>query len=203
MTGITLPQLALFVGTLAGAIVSPGPAILAAAKSAAARGPRASMPYAMGLAFGASLWCLFALLGLTVLFRMVPQLYTALKVIGGAYLVWIAVQMLRHAAEPLRMDGGTAAGPGFVQGVALNLSNPKPALFYGSVILSVFPALQGGASLAIYLVALAIELSFYAAVTALMATAPVRRRYGAAKTWIDRIAGTLIGALGLALMIRH
>ena len=87
--------------------------------------------------------------------------------------------------------------------MALNLSNPKPALFYGSVILSIFPALQGGASLVIYLVALSVELSFYAAITALMATAPVRRRYGAAKTWIDRIAGALIGALGLALMIRH
>lgn len=203
MDSITLPQLALFVGTLAVAIISPGPAIIAASRSAAARGRRASMPYAMGLASGASLWCLFALFGLTVLFRLVPQLYTAMKILGGAYLLWVAVQMLRHAADPLAMEGETVTGPGFWRGMALNLSNPKPALFYGSVILSIFPALHGGGSLVVYLVALSVELSFYAAVTALMATGPVRRGYIAAKSWIDRIAGALIGALGVSLILRH
>ena len=129
MDGITLPQVVLFVSTMAVAILSPGPAIIAASKSAAARGRSASMPYGLGLAFGASLWCLFALFGLTVLFRIVPQLYLAMKLAGGAYLVWIAIQMWRHAADPLDKIGETAAGPGFLQGVALNLSNPKPALF--------------------------------------------------------------------------
>lgn len=129
MQAITLPALALFVTTLGFAILSPGPAIIAASRSAAARGRQASMPYAMGLAFGASVWCLFALFGLTVLFRVVPQSYTLLRLLGGAYLIWIAVQMWRHAAEPLEMQTGGTSGPGFRQGLALNLSNPKPALF--------------------------------------------------------------------------
>lgn len=202
MDAITLPQLLLFVGTLALAILSPGPAIIAASKSAAARGRAASMPYAMGLAFGASLWCLFALFGLTVLFHAVPQLYVAMKVAGGLYLIWIAIQMWRHAADPLAKDGETVTGPGFLQGLALNLSNPKPALFYAGIILSIFPTLHGAATAAIYGVALSVELFFYAAVTTLMATGPVRRRYFAARTWIDRIAGALIGALGVSLILR-
>ncbi len=203
MQAITLPALALFVTTLGFAILSPGPAIIAASRSAAARGRQASMPYAMGLAFGASVWCLFALFGLTVLFRVVPQSYMLLRLLGGAYLIWIAVQMWRHAAEPLEMQGAAAIGPGFRQGLALNLSNPKPALFYGSVILTLFPGLSSLGGAVVYLVALAVELAFYAAVTALMATGPMRRAYRAAKTAIDRIAGTLIGALGLTLMLRN
>ena len=203
MDAVTLSQLALFVTTLAVAILSPGPAIIAASKSAAARGRAASMPYAMGLAFGASLWCLFALFGLTVLFRIVPQLYVAMKIAGGAYLIWIAIQMWRHAADPLDKAGETVTGPGFLHGVMLNLSNPKPALFYAGVILSIFPALHGVATAVIYATALSVELFFYAAVTTLMATGPVRRRYFAAKTWIDRIAGALIGALGVSLILRH
>lgn len=203
MDGITLPQVVLFVSTMAVAILSPGPAIIAASRSAAARGRAASMPYAMGLAVGASTWCLFAVFGLSALFRVVPQLYLLMKILGGAYLVWVAVQMLRHAADPLAMDGETVTGPGFLRGMALNLSNPKPALFYGSVLLSIFPALHGIAALAIYLVALTVEVTFYAAVTTLMATGPVRRRYIAARTWIDRIAGALIGALGVSLIVRH
>ncbi|WP_231555413.1 LysE family translocator [Paracoccus sanguinis] len=203
LDAVTLPQLALFVSTLAVAILSPGPAIIAASRSAAARGRQASMPYALGLATGASLWCLFALFGLTVLFRAVPQLFVAMKLAGGVYLIWIAVQMWRHAADPLAMGDETVTGPGFWQGIALNLSNPKPALFYASVIMSIFPALHGAAPAVIYLVALSVELSFYVAVTTLMATGPVRRRYIAAKPWIDRIAGGLIGALGVSLILRH
>ena len=201
--GITAGQLSLFVGTMVLAILSPGPAIIAASRSAASRGRHASMPYAMGLAFGASLWCAFALFGLTIAFRNFPSLYTAFKVAGGAYLVWIAVQMVRHAADPLAMEGETVAGPGFAQGMALNLSNPKPALFYAGVIMSIFPALHGPSAGMIYAVALSVEVTFYAVVTFLMATAPVRRGYGLARTWIDRVAGGLIGVLGLSLIIRH
>ena len=203
MEGITLPQLAVFVTTLAMAILSPGPAIIAVSRSAAARGRAAAMPYALGLAFGASLWCLFALFGLTMLFRIMPQLYVAMKIAGGAYLIWIAIQMWRHAADPLAKADETLTGPGFLHGVALNLSNPKPALFYAGVILSIFPALHGVATAVIYATALSVELFFYASVTTLMATGPVRRRYFAAKTWIDRIAGALIGALGVSLIVRH
>ncbi|MBB1490811.1 MULTISPECIES: LysE family translocator [unclassified Paracoccus (in: a-proteobacteria)] len=203
MGAITLPALGLFVATLALAILSPGPAIIAASRSAAARGRQASMPYAMGLAIGASFWCLFALFGLTVLFRVLPQSYTVLRFLGGAYLIWIAVQMWRHAADPLAMEGESVTGPGFLQGLALNLSNPKPALFYAGVIMTIFPVLSTAGAAIIYLVALTVEVCFYAAVTVLMATGPMRRGYRAAKTAIDRVAGTLIGALGLTLILRH
>lgn len=203
MAAVTLPALALFVTTVGLAILSPGPAIIAASRSAAARGRQASMPYAMGLAIGASVWCLFALFGLTVLFQAWPQSYAVMRLIGGAYLIWIAVKMWRHAADPLSMEGGTAGGPGFRHGLALNLSNPKPALFYGGIILMIFPGLSTAGAAIVYLVALSVEVCFYALVTVLMATGPMRRGYRAAKTTIDRIAGTLIGVLGLTLILRH
>ena len=161
------------------------------------------MPYAMGLAFGASVWCAVALFGLTLVFERFPGLFTILRVAGGAYLVCIAWKMVRHAADPLSMEGESVAGPGFRQGLALNLSNPKPALFYAGVIMTIFPALSTAGAAVIYLVALSVEVCFYAAVTVLMATNPMRRGYRAAKTAIDRIAGTLIGALGLTLILRH
>ena len=200
---ITAAQLAVFVGTLAVAILSPGPAIIAASRSAASRGRNASMPYAMGLAFGASVWCAVALFGLTLVFERFPGLFTILRVAGGAYLVWIAWKMVRHAADPLAMDGETVTGPGFFQGLALNLSNPKPALFYAGLIMSIFPTLHGSAAGMIYAVALSVEVTFYAVVTFLMATGPMRRGYAVARVWIDRVAGGLIGVLGLSLMIRH
>ncbi|MDO5620575.1 MAG: LysE family transporter [Paracoccus sp. (in: a-proteobacteria)] len=204
MDAVSLPQLWLFVTVLALAILSPGPAIIAASQSAVSRGRQASLPYAIGLAFGASLWGLAALFGLSILFKAVPQLYVGFKVAGGAYLLWVAWKMWHHAADPLPQAAATGCGPGFWAGVMLNLSNPKPALFYAAVILSVFPALHGVAGPAlVYATALAVELTFYLLVTSLMATGPIRRRYFAAKTLIDRTAAGLIGLLGLSLILRH
>lgn len=203
MDAITLPALLAFVMTMGFAILSPGPAIIACTRSAAARGREAALPYALGLAVGASLWCLFSVFGLTLLFQLVPQLFTGLKIVGGVYLVWIAWKMWRHAEDPLPPAAATD-GPGFWSGIALNLSNPKPALFYASILLSLFPRLHGVVGPAfIYAVALSVEVTFYITVTTLMSTGPVRRRYFAAKAWIDRIAGALIGALGLTLILRH
>lgn len=201
---VTLAQLAVFLGTLSVAILSPGPGVIAVSQSAFALGRARALPYGWGLAVGASLWCLFALLGLTVLFRVVPWTFVALKLLGGAYLVWIAWKMWRHATDPLPDPAEKRFGAGFWGGLALNLSNPKPALFYSAVLLSIFPASLGGADkAAIYAMALAVELSFYTALATLMALPLLRRRYYAAKFRIDRVAAGLIGLLGLSLILRH
>lgn len=201
---VSVDQLALFVGTLAVAILSPGPGVIAVSQGAFALGRRRALPYALGLALGASAWCIFALLGLTVIFRALPWTYVALKILGGAYLVWIAAKMWRHSADPLPDPAQGTRGMGFGGGVMLNLSNPKPALFYSAVLLSIFPvALTAGDKVAIYATAAGVELSFYAALASLMALPWLRRRYYAAKFWIDRIAGLAIGLLGLSLILRH
>ncbi|MBU3030506.1 LysE family translocator [Paracoccus marinaquae] len=204
MLQVTADQISLFVATLAVAILSPGPGIIAVSQSAFAMGRRRALPYAWGLALGASLWCLAALLGLTVLFRVFPWTFTALKFLGGAYLVWVAWKMWRHAPDPLPDPAESRLGMSFWGGMALNLSNPKPALFYSAVLLSIFPAtLSLADKAAIYATALSVELSFYTALACLMALPLLRRRYYAAKFWIDRGAGLAIGLLGLSLILRH
>lgn len=202
MEGVTLAQLGLFVATLSVAILSPGPGILAVSHAAFSLGRRRAMPYALGLALGASIWCLVALLGLTVLFETVPLALSAFHVVGGLYLLWIAFKIWSHAADPL--PEGSASGRRFAAGMALNLSNPKPGLFYASVLLSIFPDLRGfGANASVYAVALSVELAFYLSLAAILSAAAIRARYFAAKPWIDRSAALLIAALGILLILRH
>ena len=192
---------AAMVATLTLAILSPGPAIIAAMQTSFARGRAVALPYGLGLAVGASLWCLFALAGLNVLFDLVPALYAALKIFGGLYLLWMAWGLWRGAASPMPEAAKARFGTGFWGGIALNLSNPKPALFYSALIVSLFPGTLALADLvAIYGTALGTELFWYAVVTTAMSTALLRRRYSAAKFWIDRAAATLLAALGLALI---
>jgi threonine/homoserine/homoserine lactone efflux protein len=203
MDGVSLPQLGLFMATLAVAILSPGPGIVAVSQAAFRLGRSDATPYALGLALGASAWCLVALLGLTVLFEAVPLALSAFHILGGAYLLWVAFKMWSHAADPLP-EPGAASGQGFAAGMALNLANPKPGLFYASVLLSIFPDLRGfAANTVVYSTALAMELAFYLSLAAVLSAAPIRARYFGAKAWIDRTAAGLIAALGLLLILRH
>ncbi len=121
---------------------------------------------------------------------------------GGLYLLWIAAKMWRHAADPMP-DGASAKGrPGLFSGMVLNLSNPKPALFYSAVLLSIFPAALSIADRGtIYLTALSVELLFYTALACLMALPWLRDRYLATKFWIDRGAGLAIALLGMSLVL--
>lgn len=202
MISFSADQLGIFVATLVLAMMSPGPGVIAVSQGAFALGRKRALPYAWGLAIGASIWCLFALLGLTVIFRLLPWTLTAMRFLGGAYLLWIAYKMWIHAAEPLPDPTIGGRGLTFWSGMALNLSNPKPALFYSAVLLSIFPAALGLADKGtIYATALSIELSFYTALASLMALPWLRDRYYAIKFWIDRGAGLAIALLGLSLVL--
>ncbi len=204
MDGLTPDMFVTFAGTLALAILSPGPGVISVTQAAFAMGRARALPYALGLAFGASLWCLSALLGLAVLFRVVPALFLALKVGGGAYLLWIGWKMWRGAPDPLPDPAEKRFGTGFRGGMVLNLSNPKPALFYSAVLLSIFPRdLVPAERALIYAVAGSIELGFYTALATIMSLPPLRQRYYSAKLWIDRVAAMALGALGLSLIVRH
>ncbi|WP_415233510.1 LysE family translocator, partial [Pseudorhodobacter sp.] len=152
------PFLAL-VAVLTPAILAPGPSIIAATQMALSQGRDKALPFGLGLAFGASLWCLFALFGMAVVFKLYPPLFLAAKFLGGLYLLYMAWGLWRGARSPLPEAAKRRFGNGFFGGMILSLSNPKPALFYSAVILTLFPDPQGGAMItAIYATALMTEL---------------------------------------------
>lgn len=199
---MSVEQVITLVSALSLAILTPGPSIIATVQTAFAHGRDRALPYALGLACGASLWCIFALAGLAVLFQLHPPLFVALKIFGGVYLLWFAWKLWAASTRPLPAAAGGAKG--FFGGIALNLSNPKPALFYAALILSVFPEPMAPARQGLlYAICLATELFWYALVAVLMSTAPMRSRYFAAKFWIDRAASLAMAALGLVLIVKH
>lgn len=200
---MNLEEFLKLISALSLAILTPGPAIIAAIQAAFQYGRARALPYALGLATGASLWCISALLGLAVIFRLHPTLFAAMKVFGGFYLIWFAVQLWRASTMPLPEAAG-GASDGFWGGITLNLSNPKPALFYAALILSVFPQeLALSQKAVIYLTCLGTELFWYTLVATSMSATIMRNRYFAAKFWIDRAAALAMGLLGLLLVLNH
>ncbi|MBV6650997.1 MAG: LysE family transporter, partial [Hoeflea sp.] len=79
--------------------VSPGPANLALATVAMHSGRRAGLFFGLGLSAGLAFWGFVAATGLGVVVQGTTMLLTLLKLCGGAYLVWLAIQSGRSAAR--------------------------------------------------------------------------------------------------------
>lgn len=187
--------------TLLAAIASPGPSLLFLVRTTMAEGRGAGIAAAFGLGLMAALWTGAALLGLDALFSLFPWAYIAVKTIGAAYLIWIAIQMWRHARDPIRESQTTAHSRFFRQGLLINLGNPKSVLFSAAVLVVIFPPeLTPAAKALIFSNHLAVEWIIQPTLAILLSTEAIRRRYLSAKTMTDRLAAGVLGALGLRLL---
>lgn len=186
---------------LAAAIASPGAALIYFIKTCVASGRVAGIATGMGLGLAAAGWTLAALIGLESLFALFPWAYALLKVGGALYLMWIAYHTWKEAQAPIA-HMVRPHGRAFLSGIAVNLGNPKSMLFAAAVIVVVFPKGLAPAEIALIVANhLALEIAFYSIFALLLSSGPARRGYLGAKPILDRIAATLLGALGLRLLL--
>ena len=195
------------------AVISPGPSLLVVARSAIAGSRAQGTRVAFGLGVGTLVWSLAALFGLSVLFALAPWLYTGMKVAGAAFLFYIAVMLWRHASQPVAIDGalveredgtaGLAKGPlaAVRLGLLTQLANPKVAVFFGSIFVTLLPADPSpGVQAAVIAIVCANEVGWYTAVAYAFGVGRLRRGYARAKAWIDRTCGSFLALLGLRLV---
>jgi threonine/homoserine/homoserine lactone efflux protein len=99
-------------------------------------GLRVGIASAFGITAGSLIHTLGAAAGLSVLLATSPLAFTAVKLGGAAYLVFLGARLLfaRHTAgagpDFERLPAHGAAGRALVQGVLTNVLNPKVALFF-------------------------------------------------------------------------
>lgn len=196
--------IAIYVVHLAAAI-SPGPAILMAARTGTTEGFARSLWLSVGIGLGATVWAAAALFGLSVLFAMAPAALIALKLAGAAYLIWIAVQIWRHAPDPIPAPSEApprSRGALFWRGLATQLANPKPAVFFGTVFLTfvppeapawVFPVILG--------IVFVNDAGCAMLIARIFSLEPARRRYLGLKTLFERSFGALLAGLGVKLAL--
>ncbi|MEE1825305.1 LysE family translocator [Streptomyces sp. BE20] len=131
---LDLPLYLAFVTAALALCVTPGPDMLFVVAMGGRGGPAAGVMAALGVAFGATVHALAAMLGLSSLFAHLPALYDVLRWAGAAYLVLLAVQAFRDRS-PLGADGGDDGAPvpgrlrAFSKGTVTNLLNPKVIMF--------------------------------------------------------------------------
>jgi threonine/homoserine/homoserine lactone efflux protein len=130
-----------------------------------------------------------------------------LKIAGGAYLIFIGVMIWRGARQPVQLMDASPRAPktvlrSFWFGLATQVSNPKAAVVYASVFVSLLPPeISLSVILILPLVIFAIEAGWYAVVALALSAPSPRAAYLRWKVWIDRAAGAFMAALGLRLIL--
>jgi len=177
--------------------------MLMAIKASLSGGFRHGFAVGLGLATMAAIWTSLALLGLNGIFLLFPWAYLTLKIIGALYLIWIAVQTWRHARTPIKAEADSVAqGRAFLVGMSVNLANPKSVLFASAVLLVIFPQDMMLVEKALVVANhLLVEIMCYTGFALLLSTPRARDSYLSAKTWFDRVAAGVMGALGLRLLL--
>lgn len=120
--------------------LTPGPATMVAVSHALPQGPTGGMRGALGPIVGVNvgnfIWYALTAFGLIALIQAVPAAYSVLRWIGVAYLALMGFQMLRTDASNLTNQRARTASfrRGFLNGLAVHMSNPKALLFYAAFI---------------------------------------------------------------------
>lgn len=139
---MTIERWTAFVGVLLVVVCTPGPDFAVVLRHALA-GPRRGALAAAGIVAGLAGHTAAAALGLSAVLAARPDVLTAIRLAGAAYLVWLGVQALRAAVAraprgapaPASGDGRRERSPhAFVDGLASNLLNPKALLFFLGLI---------------------------------------------------------------------
>lgn len=187
------------------AAISPGPSFVMALRTAASEGFRTAAALALGFGLGAVLWATAAMAGLALVFEIVPLLFVGLKVVGGLFLVYIALMMWRHAREPMaenEIQAPRSAGAAVRLGFLTFATNPKSAVFFGAVFVGLVPADTSLAMRCALIAAIfANETLWYLLVARIFSTARARSAYARMKTSVDRAFGGLIALFGVKIAL--
>ena len=203
---------------LAVGVISPGPSFLFVAQTAMNKSRNHGIATSLGMGTGALILSLMAITGLFVVLQTIPVLYLVLKIVGGAYLFYIAYQMWQSANEPIVANSSSdSSSPqttpsltngsltkAYVLGLLTQLSNPKTAIVIGGIFMAFLPEeLPDYSIILLSLMAFVIDASWYVLVAIALTTPHAQRVYLRFKKSINRVASGLMGLLGLKLVFNQ
>ena len=120
-----------------GLSLTPGPNGLLALSHGAMHGHRKTLFTVSGGVLGFVVLIALSMLGIGAVLKASVDALIVLKVVGGAYLAWLGIQLWR--APPIRLQAeasraDTRGGQMFRKGFLTAVSNPKALLFYGAFL---------------------------------------------------------------------
>ncbi|MGM8886173.1 LysE family translocator [Psychrobacter sp. 1U2] len=203
------------------AAASPGPDFVLVSRETLTKGRRTGLICSLGITLGLSIHIIYSVLGLATVIAHSQPLLTAIKWLGGAYLIYLGWQGIwskpkhptavidNHSAEQStasRVQNTTVANSTFStlrRGFFCNVFNPKAPVYFVAIFTLVLSPGIPLWQLAIYgLWMMVLQMAWFSTVVILLSIPAILRRFQRFEHWIDRILGSAMIVLGLNLILR-
>lgn len=188
--------------------VSPGPDFAMVLRQSIAHGRRPAMATSAGIASAILVHGSYTLLGIGLVVSQSILLFSILKYVGAAYLVWLGLAALRAPApkEPTDIDAAPHRPMGLFKafgiGFLTNLLNPKAVLFFLSLFTTLVSAATPLASKAFYVGSMSVMLCIWFVLVSLFFTTPrVRAQFYRMGQWFNRATGAALILLAIRVAV--
>ncbi|WP_191485098.1 LysE family translocator [Pseudomonas sp. FEN] len=183
------------------AVVAPGPDFAVSIRQSVRFGRLIGVITALGIGAGISVHVLYTLLGVGALMHSAPWLLNVAKLIGGGYILYLGINLLRSKAQTARADFGQAAAglprqsiaKAFMMGFLTNATNPKATLFFLAIFTTVVSASTPLKIQALYgLWMCGVNALWFILVSLLFSSERVRQAFLKMGHWFERSMGVVL-----------
>jgi threonine/homoserine/homoserine lactone efflux protein len=198
-----------YVAIVLGFVFIPGPATLLTVARATSSGPKVGVATGAGIAAGDLLHTLLALVGISAIIATSALLFSVIKYLGAAYLVYLGLRAVweRAPADLVRRTPPITAGAAFRQAILAEVLNPKTALFFLAFLPQFVRPENGPAALQLAVLGIVFVLLglLSTLVFALGAghLGSLLRRNAAVLRWQGKCVGAIYLALGVRLALQE
>lgn len=195
----------LTIGLFGLTFLSPGPNLLVVVQSSLSAGRGAGIAAGFGVAAGDAIYAALGLLGMAAVIGRSGDLFYAIKIMGGLYLLWLAWGMLRARASSAFDDGNASpirqSSNLFLRGLVTDLANPQTVLFFASIFaVTLTPTTPGWAKLLSWVGIVLASVVWRVFLSFAFSRTRVRSIYSRSQRAIERLAGIALAAFGTKLL---
>lgn len=199
-----LSVLPAFVAVILVFLIPPGPDMAYMLAVGLQGGRQPAVRAILGIGTGMSVYAAAVVLGVAGIVQSHPAILDGIRVVGAAYLLWMAWVSLRDAHQLSLGDDQIATGRWYARGLVISLTNPKIVLFFLAVLPQFLGAAERpGLQLAMLgAVNVAMEVVLYGAIGLLASTFHVRfaQSPGGAAV-LHRVSGVVYLLLAVAIVL--
>ena len=192
------------------ALLSPGPDFFFVTQSAIRQSRSHAMFAALGISLSILVWAMCALSGLHFLFQKIAWLQQALIILGGVYLFYLGIQLLKSAfnQKPITLQNLASAPKSktslLLQGFFTNMANPKALVYFSSVFsLAINADLPLSTQSSLLALIWLESLIWFALVAYLFSWQKMNSAYQRLSQWIDGLTGGIFISFGCYLILNR
>ncbi len=186
--------------------IAPGPDNLFVLTQSALHGRRAGILITLGLCSGLVVHTSAVALGVAMIFQASETAFTILKILGAAYLLYLAWQAFHASKIPTQSDQSSHSDKAlYLRGILMNLTNPKVSIFFLAFLPQFTSPNTGSMSTQLLLLGvlfICVALTLFSLIAILAGTVGARFAQSTrTQRLLNQIAGIVFTGLALRLIL--